>query len=315
MEPNYTESQDELYEGATLLATSMDEELADLAAFKAKYDAALVNGFRNLISTAINLPDDDQRVIAHEVLRIHLVKYTDKTVRSALGALRLYIRDAYEDIEEREARLREAGFNDYEAAMKYNWEKLKGELKNANDFITAHSAELLLNNNMPPAFPADVTTIKTNVDARVTQLLNLRENAKQGTQAKINANNVLNTAKNAICEDGQYVFRNNEAKRAQFVWDSIMELVSPPGRAGLKFTAKELGTNLPIPNAVGTFQKEGGTPVTSTTGPDGKAILDNLEPGKYKGSITHPAYITLNVEFEINTGATTFKHWLLEKII
>jgi len=313
MEPNYKCTQDELYEGCSLLATNLDEELTQLAAFKAKYDAAFVTAFRNSIKAAEDLPDDDQRVASHEVLRIQMVKAVDTEVRSALSSLRLYIRDAYEDANEREVRWREAGFDDYEAAMKYNWEKLRGELKNANDFITNHLADLTANNNMPAAFPAVISTMKTDAESVITQLLNLRENSKQGTQAKIAANNALNTQKNSICEDGQHVFRNDEAKRSQFVWDSIMELVSPPGKAGLKFNVKEDGTNNPIAEAEGKFQKAAGTPIIAKTDLEGKATIDSLEPGKYFGTITHPDYDPLKVEFEITTGVTSFKHWLLVK--
>lgn len=311
MDPNYTESQDELYEGCELLASSIEEELPQLAAFKAKYDAAFVTAFKNTIQTAIALPDDDQRAAAHEILRINMVNYVDDKVRDALTSLRLYIRDAYNDPAEREVRWKEAGFNDYAAAMKYNWEKLKGLLKNANDFITNHLSDLTANNNMPPAFQTTISDIKTQVDSAVTKLLGLRENSKQGTQDKIAANNELNKQKNAICEDGQHVFRKNDAKRAQFVWESIMEIVSPPGKAGLKFDVKEDQTNNPIFEVTGKFQKPGGTIITAKTGKDGKASIDSLEPGKYTGTIEHPDYNTLKVDFEISTGVTSFKHWLL----
>ncbi len=82
MEPTYKETQDELYEGCELLATSMEEELAQLAAFKAKYDLAFVAAFRNTIKTAKDLPDDDQRVVAHEILRIKMVKAVDTDIRT-----------------------------------------------------------------------------------------------------------------------------------------------------------------------------------------------------------------------------------------
>jgi len=312
MEPNYSETQDELYEGCELLATSMTEELTSLAAFKAKYDAAFVTGFRAAIATAKNLPDDDQRASAHEILRILMVKNTSGKIRTALNSLRLYIRDAYEPAE-REVRWKEAGFNDFEAAMKYNWEKLKGLLKKADDFITAHNADLIANDNMPVAFPATIANLKTDTDLDVTTLLNLRENSKQGTQAKIIANNELSKQKNAICEDGQHVFRDNDAKRAQFTWTSIMDLVSPPGKSGLKLDVKEEGTNNPIAEAEGKFQKPGSTIVIAKTDADGKAFIDNLEPGAYTGTIEHPAYETLTVAFEITIGVTSFKHWLLTK--
>lgn len=311
MEPTYKCSQDELYEGCELLATSLGEELPQFSLFKPKYDLVFVTTFTNTINTARNLPDDDQRAAAHEVLRIQMIQSVDTDIRNALNSLRLYIRDAYSDPAEREVRLREAGFDEYEAAMKYNWDKLKGFFKNANDFITNHLAQLTLNNNMPPTFPPLISGLKTDIDTTVTQFLNLRENSRQGTQAKIIANNNLNALKNTICEDGQHIFRNDEAKRAQFVWESIIQLISPPGIAGLKFDVKENTTNNPIFQAEAKIQKQGGTIITITTDSSGKAYFDSLEPGLYNGEISHPDYNTLSVQFQISTGVTSFKHWLL----
>ncbi len=315
MEPTYKDTQDELYEGCDLLAQSTADELTTLAAFKAKYDPAFVLAFRNTIIAAQALPDDDQRVVAHEVLRIKMVKKVDTEIKTALGSLRLYIRDAYADVDEREVRLREAGFNDYEAAMKYNWDKLKGELKNANDFITNNLADLTANNNMPAAFATVISDLKTDADKAITKFLNLREDSKQGTQSKIEANNELNKQKNAICEDGQHVFRDNDAKRAQFVWDSIMTIVTPPGKARLKFDIKEEETNIPLIGANAQFQKEGNEVITATTGAGGRAMVDNIEPGKYKGTIHRTDYNSIDVEFEITTGVTSYKHWLLTKTV
>jgi hypothetical protein len=311
MEPTYKCTQDELYEGCELLAKSLEEEILKTAAFKAKYNAVFVTDFKNTINNAKNIPDDDQRAAQQEVQRIQMVKQVDDQVRDALGSLRLYIRDAYNEEEVRKVRLREAGFDDYEAAMKYNWEKLKGLLKNANDFITNHTAELTASNNMPPAFATTVSNLKTNIDQAVTKLLNLRENSKQGTQAKIEANNELNKQRAAICEDGQHVFRTNEAKREQFVWESILQLFSPPGPPGLGFDVKEQGTNQPPQGAVDAFQKTGSTIINITTDSEGKAYIQSIEPGNYTGTITLTGYQTLSVQFELSTGVTSFKHWLL----
>jgi len=92
-----------------------------------------------------------------------------------------------------------------------------------------------------------------------------------------------------------------------------MEIVSPAGKAGLRFDVKEEVTNNPIAESEGKFQKQGGTIITAKTDADGKAFIDGLEPGIYRGSITHPDYDPLKVEFEITTGVTLFKHWLLVK--
>jgi hypothetical protein len=55
LEQNYRCSQDELYEGARLLANSLEVELSNFG-FKAKYNAAYITNFRQMIADARALP-------------------------------------------------------------------------------------------------------------------------------------------------------------------------------------------------------------------------------------------------------------------
>ncbi len=311
MEPNYKDSQDELYEGCDLLVISLGEELGQFG-FKPKYDGAFVTAFLTQIAAAKSIPDDVQRSAVHEVMRIEMQNRVKTDMRGALGDLRLYIRDAYADVEVRAVRLKEAGFDDYEKAMNLNWEKVKGILKNANDFIGLHLADLTANNNMPPAFQTVISNMKASADSDVTAFLNTRENTKQVSSDKVSANNALYKAATDICEDGQHVFRNNEAKKSQFVWDSIMTIVSPPGAAGLRLDVKEEGTNLPIGSVNVVIQREdGGIPLELVTNADSKGYFESLEPGVYNGTVKKTGYVDLSVTFEISTGVTSFKHWVL----
>lgn len=313
MENKYHCTQDALYEGADLLAESLEEELGQFG-FKAKYTQQFVDDLRDEIEAARNLPDEEARTAESGVKRVALVNFTDTTVKQNVNALRLYIRDAVTNPETRRIRMAEAGFNDYEEAMHYNWEKLKGMMNSGNNFITAHSAELLANNNMPASFPATFTAIKQQVDTDVIAMLNTRENTKAGTQDKIAANNTLHDHCIDICEDGQHVFVNDEARRSQFVWDSIQQIITPPGVAGVRITIKEEGTNFPLQGVTITIQQPGGTPLEQTTDANGKAAFIGLEAGAYNGTIVKPGYETKAKSGEIKTGVISFYNTTLVKI-
>lgn len=304
---------DALYEACDILAISMTEEIAKLSAFKAKYDAAFVAAFLQKIADARAIEDEEQRVAKHSLLRVALVKHTNEDIQDALGDLRLYIRDAYANKEVREIKLSVAGFDDYAKAMNYNWEVLKSLMIKADTFITDNLADLTANNNMPVAFPATFTALKEAVATKVPEYLNERENTPQGTQEKIKASNELYEDAIAICEDGAHVFRNDAAKQKQFVWDDIIEIVTPAGKAGLKFDVKEDTVNTPIGGVTAKIQREGDPELSTVTDALGKGAFTNLKEGKYVGHLAHADYQQLPIEIEITTGVTSFKHYVMVK--
>lgn len=311
IEPIFRGSMDALYEGCDQLAINLEEELAKFAGFKAKYNPTFVGDFKLMIKNARDLPDEEQRSTAHELKRLELVQITDNDVRKALGALRLYMRDTYKDAAVREVMLEDAGYRDYEDALHYNWEKLRTLLQKAVQFVTSHEAELMANDNMPASFKTDLSDIRDSIDAKVPVFLNEKENTSQGTQLKLEASNAVYRAAIGICEDGQFVFTNNPAKHKQFVWESIMELVTPPGRAGLKFDVKASGTNAPIAGATVVIQTAAKEPEQVVTNELGKGVFDNLAVGDYTGSVTKEGFEPLSVSFTITTGTTSFKHWVM----
>lgn len=314
MEPIETEfsySFDAMFEGCDQLAINLEEELSAMGNFKAKYTAGFVADFKLKIKTARELPDVEQRSTKHELMRIELVQYTDTKVRKDMGALRLYIRDAYEDPEVRRVKLQDAGFNDYESAMNYNWEKLRAMLLKADVFIAANTVDLEGLGGMPAGFGALISGHRAIIDEQVPQFLNEKENTPQGTQEKVIASNIVYRMAILICEDGQHVFADNPAKQKQFVWDSIMEIVTPTGKAGLKFDVKANGTFVAVANAKVTVQRPGFEALETFTDSNGKGVFDLLQPGEYKGTVEAAGFATLQVEFTISPGVTSFKHWLL----
>ncbi len=310
---DFKSSFDALYEGCDQLAINLLEELTAMGAFKAKYTAPAVAAFQAEVQAARLLPDEEQRAEAHELMRIELTSYTDKNIRPNLSALKLYIRDAYDDPEVRAVKLTAAGYNDWEKALKYNWELLRTVMQKADTFIGANLTDLLANDNMPAMFPPKITDGKTFVNDKVPVFLNARENAPQGTQEKIVQSNKLYEIAISICEDGQHVFESNPAKQKQFVWDAIMEIVTPAGKAGLRFDVKDSETSEPIKSVVAKIKKEGNPPISVTTDDNGKGVFDNLPAGDYAGTVELLGYVTLNVSVTINTGVTSFKHWLMVK--
>ena len=309
----FKSSFDALYEGCDQLAINVLEELTAMGAFKAKYTAPAVAAFQAQVEAARLLPDEEQRTTVHELLRIELKNYTDGSIRPHLGALKLYIRDAYDDDAVRSTKLTAAGYNDWDRALNYNWEVLRTVIQKADTFITDNSADLLANDNMPVAFPTKITADKTFVNTKVPVFLNTRENAPQGTQVKIVESNKLFEIAASICEDGQHVFESDPAKQKQFVWSAIMEIVTPAGKAGLKFDAKDSDTSEPLKSVVVKIKMDGNPALSVTTDENGKGAFDNLPAGDYAGTVELTGYVTQNITLTINTGVTSFKHWLMVK--
>ena len=314
VKPKFRCSMDALYEGCDQLAINVLEELVKMAAFKAKYTVAAVDDFKAKIKAARKMDDDEQRAAKHELLRLALKKLTQEDIKTKLGALRLYIRDAYEDVEVREVNLTTAGFNDFERAMNLNWEVLRTVMEKANKFVNENTADLVAGNNMPVTFEGELSALKDEIDTKIPQFLNTRENAPQGTEAKIVASNEIYDIAISICEDGQFVFKDAAAKRKQFVWDDIMEIVTPTGKAGLRFDVKEQGTNLPLAGVTAKLQKEGDVEITTTTDADGKGKFENMQAGFYGGKLVLNDFVSLEFELEITVGVTSFKHWVMVRV-
>jgi len=317
--PKYDCTQDELYTGLNLLKASLEEELAAFGLHKVKYDAPFVVAFKGLIDTADAIPDASQREAVNEGFRILLTRRLKAETTSLvpaegelnLGRLRSYIEASYSDKALRKARLKEAGFEDYDKVMRFNWDVVRGVMQKGKKFIDDYNADLTTNGSMPAGFELTFDTMADSIIAQLDLYLVNRENIKQMTQDKIVANNVAYDAGMEICGDGQTIFQRNPAKKVQFIWDRILEIVTPPGAAGLRGSVKVNGSNYPIVGAVIEMQTTGGTPVIFATDAEGKYYSGNLPVGVYTFKLTKPGFATLETEVVISTGTTSYKHWLM----
>jgi hypothetical protein len=309
--PKYKCSQDELYQACFLLATSLEEELGKFS-FKPRYvQPGFVETYRDDIRAARLLPDEAQRKAQHIFLRTALIGLTDSLFKQLSGKLRSYIRDAYPNPTNEAAALDAAGFGRYVSATNYDWDAVNGFITAAISFTQANSAVLETNLNMPNSFIAELEAFRDIFEPRVDAFLNTLENSENGTQEKIIANNAIYDEAIWICEDGQVAFYDNEAKRHQFVWNRIVDRITPPGAAGLKVDVRNGATNLYEPGVEISFQQEGLPVITGTTDADGYVPFTNLEVGSYTGFLRKPGFEPVPIEFTISTGVTSFKHYVI----
>lgn len=320
MDAKYNCSQDELYVAILLVLMSFEEELAKFTGAKPKYTAAYAGTYRLEIAAARAIPDVTQRSANNEVRREELVvrvKNEDSStteiaeVEEKLGLFRLYIVDVWKNKVMQRARLSEAGFDMYDKVMRYNWEKLVEVMEKGKDFLLNHEAEMLLDGVMPVTFKADFDAMADSIISAVTFYLNENQNIVQVTQAKIMANNAIYVKGMEICKVGQELFKRDPAKKTQFIWQDVLNIVTPPGAAGLRGTVKVSGSNYAVVGATIEMQTEGGTPVTFVTDAEGMYYSGNLPVGWYTFKLSKDGFATIETEVEIKTGVTSYKHWLM----
>ena len=111
------------------------------------------------------------------------------------------------------------------------------------------------------------------------------------------------------------MYIDNEAKRDQYVIARLLDIITPPGAAGLKLDVKNSVTNEWVAGAQVKIMKDGEPGISSFTDADGKADMGNLTAGTYVGNITGAGYAEFNFEVVISTGVTSYKHYLITPII
>ncbi len=237
-------SQQELYTVCQLALISCNQHIIEFGNFKAKYNPAYITARQNEIIAAEELPDAQARGAQSEVLRVLLIE-KNKEALDIWQGLKRYNADAFPKNQQK-AKLEEAGQNYYEDASKNDWDATKGLLSSGNLFITNNLAELVANDNMPPAFATQFSTLKTQFTTLHLDFLNKRETSETGTQEKIIANNIIYDKLMSMLLDGQYIFRNDPATKKQFVFADLIYKASGAGTAGIKGTVTDAVSQLPL---------------------------------------------------------------------
>jgi len=300
----YPCSQGDLYSALETAWGNYGVHLTRFTNFKALYDAAYKTAALTAITAAKNMPDDDARSGASELMHIELVKLGDVCTEK-FQFLKAYINTAYPDREVQEAKYVIAGQNYYRGATRGDWEKLILMNTNAKNYlaIADNVTALEANQNMPATFPATLKTASDDFDAQYAAF-KLAEETSVETAAKIDANNMCYRTGIAMMKDAQVIFMNEPQIMTKFVFRNLLDLINPP-TAGIKGIVKEKDTNIAIANANISAQKDGQAAVVVAVDVNGE-FGEQLPEGHYIIKVGAAGYIEQTFDSDLKlTGLKT----------
>ena len=298
----YNCTQAELYAVARTGWASYSANLPAFGAYRGYYDAAYATAALAAIDAAELLPDAQARYANTEVYRTQLTTLADDCL-ARWQTLKRYILTSFIAVEQK-ARLEEAGSLRYEKAANYNWEELRMMNVSASTFLVTHNAALSAGNNMPLAFLAAYNTAAASFAAKMQQFLNSEEQGVIDTNAKIAANNALHTTLMNMFKDGQEIFKSQEQIKRQFVFDTVLGLITNPGAAGLRGKVVSSLDGTPIQGAIVTVLE---ISASTTTDADGNYLLKPIPVGRYSiRFVAAPQYNDKVIQnINISTGVTS----------
>ncbi len=287
---NYNCTQAELYAVARTGWNSYAEHLPSFSAMRGYYKASFGIDALSYVNQAELLPDDQARYAQTEVLRTELISLATQCLHN-WQLLKRYISTSFAEPAIK-PRLEEAGSLRYEKAAAFNWDELKMMNVQAFNFLNTHNAALTSNDNMPASF---ITTFENDAIAYTDKLqtfLDSEELAVQATDLKIIANNEVYSSLITMFKDGQEIFKTNDAIRRQFVFDTVLGIVSGPGIAGIRGTVTDSISNSPLSNVTIIISENG---LTTTTDSEGKYLLSPMASGTYTIKLSLSGYQDLIV--------------------
>lgn len=311
--PKYSCTQSELYAVCKLVWNSFEENLAAFTAFKTIYDAPFLVARRAEMNAAKAMPDEQARGAAGEMFGIQLKTAADSANLKWL-TLTAYIKSSFQGALAK-PQLEAAGHGYYPSANRGDWEDMDSMLEAGKTFMTANGAALAASGGMPAAFPADYEAVKVAFSGVYDQFKGAPQSAKEGTRAKINANNFIYEKVMAMMDDGQILFYNDAAKRDKFIWANVMRLVTPPPQGGIPVTSvvvfgkvKNATNGLGIANAQVTMNSvpptEGETVMTNANG-DYYFRFDGLPAGQNMNMshmVVAPGFFTKQQNINVTIG-------------
>jgi hypothetical protein len=265
----YRGTQQEFYAAANLGWQNYQDNLTDFTSFKGKYTSEFGANAVAALLEAKKIPDQQTRGAVPESLRIELAQDA-KICLDNWQRLKSYISDAFSETHQKSMR-EAAGSKYYRKASNEGWAETQSLLTAAAQFITDNIAILEQDGeNMPAAFPAIFTTDKNAFEIKYNAFIAAEQGSKGGTTNKISANNACYYTLSKMLADGQTIYKNDEAKKALFVFDILLSYVKAPGATGLRIAAKEKVTELPVAGFSVTAQPGN---IQGTTDEHGVVIL------------------------------------------
>ena len=295
-------SQSNLYASCRIVIDNGRNRQAELATYFARYTDAFFDSLDTMASEAESLPDAMTRALDHKVLRIEMTSLADDCRRN-WQLLKRYIAFAFDaaGTEVVEANWEAAGWSYYANASKQNWEDVRMLMISGQSYLTANSAVLEANENMPAAFVDTFGASYDAFDAKMFLFYAAEESAMSATQAKMDANNALYEAVIKLCDDGRAVFEGSATER-EFSYTAVSELVTPSGSSTLIVTVTDAETAMPL---AGAEVHVNGTERTVITDAEGRAEIGVLSAGATSGTIIRDGYADSAFDTTLTTGTTT----------
>lgn len=296
----YNCTQAELYAVARTGWNSYTEYIPAFTDFRGFYLPIYADNAKAEVDAASSLPDDQARYAHTEILRNHAVIKADLCFNN-WQKLKRYISTSFIEVDVAPS-LVEAGSLRYPKAVKYNWEELNQMNTQANNFITNHFGELIANDNMPAAFQQTYADAAIEVAEAIQTFIDSEESDKKATAVKIDANNAIYTKLMDMFKDGQELYKDDEAVYDQFVFDSVLGLISGARSAGLRGVVTDAVTTLPL---AGVAISVIGKPISDITDTEGKYMLKPMASGDYTITATKAGYETLSRDQTVLIGTVS----------
>lgn len=302
---NYNCTQAELYTIVALGWASCLANLASFTSFSAAYVTGLVTARQADLVAAQTLPDFQARNAIAETFRLELIPL-NSGVCNMFQRLKRYISIAF-PAAQHQSQWDAAGLPYYAAAASYDWDATQQMLVSMTNYIALNSVALLANSNMPSTFSTDLSADSLAWNAKHTEFLAARQDAYVATEAKVNANNAIYADLIAMFSDAA-VLGFSPALAGQFVFSSLLTLISGTGVATLQGVITDDVTGLPIAGASVTLTNLGVTVTTTTTG---EYNFPSIAGGNYDVQIDAVGYAQVLDSVTVTSGVTTTKDYAL----
>ena len=304
----YPCTQQEFYTAANLAWQNYQTNLADFTAFKGKYTIEFGTEAVADLLVAKNIPDAQSRSSVPESLRIEMAATAGLCLHN-FQMLKSYIADAFPEGQQK-TMLEAAGSKFYLKASNESWTAMQSMLDAGAQFITDHATELSQGgNNMPATFASKFNLDKTTFQTNYAAFIAAEQGSAGGTNDKITANNACYDTLIKMLADGQVIYKNDEAKKALFVFDALLGYVKAPGVTGLRIVAKEKVTELPVAGVAVTAQPGN---VQGATDENGVLVLQ-LSENTYTILGIKDGYDTFTEEVDVTTGTVSRRNVELTK--
>jgi hypothetical protein len=232
-QPKYSCPAVELYAGLPIVWNTQAQYETEFGDDNTQYTPGLSVTRKAAITAAQAMPDGQATGAISEELRILLEAKLD-LVLTKWQTLDSYIGKAYKG-NLYKPKIEEAGKQYYAKAAHENWEYAKQLLASGKTFLTNYGAVLLADGGMPAGFEAGYTTLQGEYTTLFESFKAAQEESQMQTDAKINANNAIYADGRSMMEDGKRIFKKNASLRDRFIWERILESLTPNSSSTVVF--------------------------------------------------------------------------------